>query len=218
MATTKKKKAGFKHSIANQAEKDAKDAAAKIEETAAPSEGDGQPIQAPLIPDSEIAVREAKPIENDRMVATFLDMSTSRDKDDNPMALLSFSMQLTEDHDKHLPEKIGRTRRWLSEEGNKSEVLRGISAQTIDVFDEPKAKKPIFHALGAKVVKPTIEMIEETGKGKTIVVTRFKWTLEVARTDKVKAFGWEQDTRQFWITTGDTQEAPSDLKGKKGAK
>lgn len=175
------------------------------EEVADPPAESREAVQAPLIPDSEIAVREPETIQNDRMAATFLTMTISRDKEDDPLVSLSFSMVLTDKHDEFTPEKVAIARRWLLEQDNKGEMLQNIPSQTVDVFDEPKAKKPIFHLVGATVSNARVEMVEETGKGQSKKVIRFKWSLTTERDDDVKEFGWENDQRQFWLEMKDTQ-------------
>jgi hypothetical protein len=118
------------------------------EEVADPPTETKEAIQAPLIPDSEIAVREAEPIQNERMAATFLTMTISRDKEDDPLVSLAFSMTLTDDHDDYIPEKVADARKWLLRSDNKAEVLQKVPAQTIDVFNEPKADFPFSWSNG----------------------------------------------------------------------
>jgi hypothetical protein len=162
-------------------------------------------IQAPLIPDSEIPAIEAKAIQNNRMAATYVGLSLSRDKEQEKRCSLEFSMTLTDEHREYVPDKVARAQAWLVAQDNKLIQVNHVAAQTVDIFDEPKAKKPTLHIVGAEVEKASVAMIEETGKGKAKKVIRFVFRLRVERDKDVIDFGAWNDECQFWLSMAETQ-------------
>lgn len=164
-----------------------------------------EPIQAPLIPEAEIPVREAEPIVNKRMVVTYNNLSLSRDKDGEKLVTLEFSQALTADHSDYVPAKVHAAYSWLLRNDNKLIEVNHVPDQTIDVYADPKEKKPILHLVGAAVTRAKVEVIEESGKGKSKKVVRCKFLFRVERDDKVIDFAAWNDDQQFWITMVQTQ-------------
>lgn len=164
-----------------------------------------EPIQAPLIPESEIPVVEPTPIVNDRMVATYVGLSLSRDKNGEKLCSLEFSMTLTPEHDGYVPKKVAAAHEWLVDSDNKLIQVNHIKPHTVDIYDEPNAKKPLLHVVGGTVEKASVAMIEETGKGKAKKVIRFVFRLCVERDEKAIAFGAWNDESQFWLDMDQTQ-------------
>ncbi len=169
-----------------------------------------EPIQAPLIPEAEIAAVEPTPIVNDRMVATYVGLSLSRDKDGEKLCSLEFSMTLTKEHDDYVPKKVADAHEWLVDSDNKMIQVNHIKPHTVDIYDEPNAKKPLLHVVGGTVEKASVAMIEETGKGKAKKVIRFVFRLCVERDDKAIAFGAWNDESQFWLDMDQTQRTIAD--------
>lgn len=163
--------------------------------------------QAPLIPDSEIEVVEAKAIVNDHMAAQYMGLSLSRDQKGEKLCSLEFSLQLTDDHADYVPEKAATAYTWLLLTDNKESKLNHVPSQTVDIFEEPKAKKPMLHIVGAAVEKASVTMIEESGKGKSRKVVRFVFRLKVERDEKTIDFAAWNDEREFWIDMKQTQKS-----------
>jgi hypothetical protein len=164
-----------------------------------------EPIQPPLIPDADIPAVEPTPIVNDRIVATYVGLSISRDKNEEKLCSLEFSMTLTEKHDRYLPKKVAKAHAWLVETDNKLVQVNHVKPQTVNIFDDPKEKKPILHIVGGTIERASVAMIEETGKGKTKKVIRFVFRLCIERDDKAIAFAAWRDTEQFWLEMDQTQ-------------
>lgn len=165
-----------------------------------------EPIQGQLIADSEVAAIEPSAVQNDRIAATYLGDSKSREKD-TAMVYLDFSFTLTNEHKKFVPDKVADAQTWLTKNDNKLVGVNHLPAQTVDVFLSPNEKSPELHLVGAEMTKATVSMIEETGKGKTKKVVRFKFSLLVERDRDLKDFTWENDDKQFWLTLEDTQQS-----------
>jgi hypothetical protein len=162
-------------------------------------------IQPPLIPDSEIPVREPTPILNGRIAATYLDISLSRDKKGAKFCSLEFSMTLTEKHDRYLPKKVAKARAWLDETDNKLVQVNHIKPQTVDIYEDAKDKKAVLHITGGTVERASVSMIEETGKGKTKKVIRLVFWLCIERDEKAIDFATSRDTEEFWLEMDQTQ-------------
>jgi hypothetical protein len=168
-------------------------------------DADAEPIQAPLIPEADIPAVEPTPIVNGRVVATYVGFSLARDKNNKKLCSLEFSMTLTEKHDRYLPKKVAKAHEWLYETDNKLVQVNHIKPQTVNIFDDPKEKKPIMHIVGGTIERASVAMIEETGKGKSKKVIRFVFRLCIERDDKAVSFGAWRDEEQFWLEMDQTQ-------------
>jgi hypothetical protein len=178
----------------------------KAELTANDSQSGEESIQPPLIPDADMPKAiEAIPIQNDRVAATYVGMGLARDKKDEKLVFLEFSFTMTKHHADHVPEKVADAFKWLERTDNKSIVVNHVEAQTVDVFETPKDKKPAIHLSGASVQAASVAMIEENGKGKTKRVIRFRFRLMVERSEDVVTFAAWRDQEQFWLVMEDTQ-------------
>jgi hypothetical protein len=166
-----------------------------------------EPVQAPLIPEAEMPAVEPTQIVNKRMVAQYVGLSLSRDKDGEKLCSLDFSMTLTKEHDDYVPKKVAAAHKWLVKEDNKIIGVNHIPAQTMDIYDDPKAKKPVIHIVGATVERASLSMIEETGKGKSKKVIRFSFRLKVERDEETIDFAAWQDENQFWLDMNETQSS-----------
>lgn len=164
-----------------------------------------EPIQAPLIPESEIPAIEPTAIQNGRMVATYNGLSLSRDKDNAKECSLEFSMTLTKGHDKYVPKKVAAAHKWIEETDNKAVQVNHIKPQTVNIYDDPKGKKPVLHVVGATIERAAVSIIEETGKGKAKKVIRFVFRLCVERDEPTIKFGAWRDTEQFWLEMDQSQ-------------
>jgi hypothetical protein len=168
--------------------------------------GDTEEIQPPLIPDADMPKAiEAIPIQNDRVAATYVGMGLARDKKDEKLVFLEFSFTMTKHHTDFVPEKVADAFKWLERTDNKSIVVNHIEPQTVDVFETPKDKKPAIHLSGASVQAASVAMIEESGKGKTKKVIRFRFRLMVERSEAAINFAAWRDQEQFWLVLVDTQ-------------
>jgi len=72
---------------------------------------------------------------------------------------------------------------------------------------DPKVKKPELHLIGAEFMKAVIQIVEETGKGKIVMVTRFAFRVRASRHASVMDFAAWRDGESFWIVMPQTQEA-----------
>jgi hypothetical protein len=168
--------------------------------------GDAEEIQAPLIPEADMPKAiEAIPIQNDRIAATYVGMGLARDKKDEKLVFVEFALTMTKLHADYVPEKVADAFKWLERTDNKSIVVNHVEAQTVDIFETPKEKKPALRVVGADVLKATVAMIEENGKGKTKRVIRFSFRLLVERSEEVIEFAAWRDEETFWLKMGDTQ-------------
>lgn len=162
------------------------------------------PIQGQLIPDADVKAIEPSAVQNGRVAATYLGDSKTREKDQK-LVYLAFSFTLTNEHKAHVPQKVADAQTWLSRTDNKSVDVNHLPPQTVEVFESPTTKQRELHLVGAAMTKASVSMIEETGKGKSKKVIRFKFSLLVERDDDLKAFTWENDDRQFWLELNETQ-------------
>jgi hypothetical protein len=161
-------------------------------------------IQAPLIPDAGVQAVEPTGIDNDRIAATYLGLSLSRDKD-RKLVSLDFSFVLTDEHHKYIPAKVAEAQDFLVDTDNKMVGVNHLKPHTVDVFKAPNAKKSELHLVGADLTKASVTMVEETGKGITKKVIRFKFSILVERDEEIIDFGAWNDEQEFWLTMEQTQ-------------
>jgi hypothetical protein len=114
-------------------------------------------------------------------------------------------MTLTEKHDKYVPRKVAKAHSWLVESDNKLVKVDHIKPQTVNVFEDPKDKKPVLHIVGGTIESASVAMIEESGKGTSKKVIRFDFWLCSERDDRAIAFAAWRDTEQFWLEMDQTQ-------------
>jgi len=164
-----------------------------------------QQVKTPeLLADPADAVKPS-PVQNNRLHATYIGLGLERDKDKEKLVHLDFSFTLEAEHDGHLPAKVKHAWDYLRESGDKAVQVQGIPAVTLDVYDEPKVKKPLLHLVGAEFSKAIVSIIEEVGKGKAVKKTRFAFRLLVERDEDVIQFAAWNDGEEFWITMPMTQ-------------
>jgi len=164
------------------------------------------PQQAELLAAPEEAARPIA-VQNGRMLATYVGLGLERDKDGGKLVHLDFSFPLEDAHDGHIPRRVKDAWEWLKLSGNKAVQIIGIPAVTLDVFLDPREKKSELHLLGAEFSKAIISLIEEVGKGKAKMVTRFAFRLRVGRSAKVIDFAAWRDGEEFWLKMPVTQES-----------
>ncbi len=164
----------------------------------------GEATHPDLVAKAEEAVRPVA-VQNGRLLATYLGLHLDRDKDKKKLAHLDFSFPLEEAHNSYLPRKVKEAWNWLSESGNKLVQVQGIDAITLDVFTTPTRAQRLIHVAGAEFIKAIISVVEEVGKGKATMVTRFAFRLRVERNDEVIHFAAWNDGEEFWITMPATQ-------------
>jgi len=162
------------------------------------------PKQQELLAAPEQATKPS-PVQNGRLLSTYVGLGLERDKDNEKLAHLDFSFPLEDAHDGFLPKKVKAALEWLKDQDNKLVQITGIPPVTLDIFHAPSAKKPELHLPGAEFTKAIISVIEEVGKGKAKLVWRFAFRLRVERTDEVIAFAAWHDGEEFWVTMPPTQ-------------
>lgn len=176
----------------------------EFEEVADPPEQSKEAVQAPLLPESEMKPQEPEPIQNNRVAATYLGLTLSQYKDDKFVSL-AFSMKLTKEHEDHVPEKVSDAYKWVVKTDNKQVTIQGIEKQTIEVFAAPKEKKSEMKIVGGVIEKSQVVVNEETGKGTSIDVIRFKFSVKIPRTRDAIDFAAWNDELDFWLVMKDTQ-------------
>jgi len=144
-------------------------------------------------------------VQNGRMLATYVGLGLKRDKDGEKLIELNFSFPLEAAHDGFIPKRVKDAWLWLSESGNKAVAIIDIPPVTLDVYLDPKVKEKELHLVGCEFTKATISLVEETGAGEAVLVTRFSFRLLTARTKNVVEFGAWMDSQTFWIKLSETQ-------------
>jgi hypothetical protein len=162
------------------------------------------PKQRELLASPEAAARPLC-VQNGRLLATYVGLKLVRDKDGEKFIELHFSFPLEAAHDGFIPKKVKEAWEWLSFTHNKSIQIAELPAVTLDVYLDPKEKKPELHLVGAEFTKATIAHIEEVGKGAAKVVTRFAFRLLVDRMKNVVEFGAWSDGNTYWLKMAETQ-------------
>lgn len=165
-----------------------------------------EPKQRPLIPPADgEAPAEPVVVQNGRLLATYVGLGLDRDPDDEKLLHLDFSFPLEKIHNGHLPARVKDAWEFLKMSGNPLVQVGGIPEATVAVFEDPKDKKPLLKIVGAVYKKAVIQLVEETGKGKSKTVTRFKFRLEMERKPHIVDFAAWHDGEQFWLSMEQTQ-------------
>lgn len=165
-----------------------------------------RPQQAELLAAPEEAVRPIA-VQNGRMLATYIGLGLERDKNNEKLVHLDFSFPLEDAHNGFIPKKVKEAWTFLKDSDNKMIWIKGIPPITLGVFVDPKAKKPELHLIGAEFTKAVIQVVEETGKGKIVMVTRFAFRVRASRHASVIDFAAWRDGETFWIVMPQTQES-----------
>jgi len=164
-----------------------------------------EPKQQELLAMPEEATRPIA-VQNGRILATYVGLGLERDKDNEKLVHLDFSFPLEAAHDGYIPKKVKEAWEWMSVTHNTLIKVAGIPPVTLDIFLDPKEKKPVLHLVGAEFSKAIVQVVEEVGKGKAKLVTRFALRLRVEREPAVIDFGAWHDGEEFWITMPKSQE------------
>jgi len=130
-----------------------------------------------------------------------------RDKNNEKLICLDFSFPLEEAHNGYLPGKVKAAWDFLKESENKLIQVQGIPAVTLDLYLDPKEKKAELHLRGAEFSRAVIQLIEEVGKGKAKMVTRFSFRLRVERDKDTVNFAAWSDGQEYWLKMPATQKS-----------
>jgi hypothetical protein len=162
------------------------------------------PQQAELLASPETAA-EPVAVQNGRMLATYVGLGLERDKHNGKLVHLDFSFPLEEVHNGFIPNKVAEAWAWLKFSNNPLVKVGGIPAVTVSVYSDPNKKRSELHLIGADISKAVIQVVEEVGKGKAKMVTRFAFRLRVKRDLAVIDFAAWRDGEEFWIKMQTTQ-------------
>jgi hypothetical protein len=165
-----------------------------------------EPKQKELLAAPEAAERP-QVVQNGRMLATYVGMHLHRDKDEAALVHLDFSFPLDETHNGHLPKKVKNAWDYLASSGDVAVRVGDIPAVTLDVYLDPKEKKPELHLIGADFSRAIVQVVEETGKGASKKVTRFAFRLLTERTNVLMQWAGWSDGKLFWLTLKPTQKS-----------
>lgn len=146
-------------------------------------------------------------VQNGRFLATYVGCKLERDKDKEKLVHLHLSIALQAEHNGYLPAKVKRAWDYLVESHDKLVQVQEIPAVTLDVYNDTKERKPLLHLVGAEFSKAVVGIFEESGKGKTVKVTRFEFRVLVERDEKTMHFAAWHDGEEFWIQMPPTQKA-----------
>jgi hypothetical protein len=167
------------------------------------------PAQKELLAPPEAAERP-QVVQNGRILATYVGMHLHRDKGDAALVHLDFSFPLDETHNGHLPKKVKNAWDYLASSGDVAVRVGDMPAMTLDVYLDPKEKKPELHLIGADFSRAIVQVVEETGKGASKKVTRFAFRLLTERTNVLMQWAGWSDGKLFWLTLKPTQKSLDD--------
>jgi hypothetical protein len=151
-------------------------------------------------------VKLPKAVQNGLMLATYVGLGLERDKDNSKLIHLDWSFPITDEHERYLPKRVKQAYEWLRESGNPLVQVSDLPMMTLEAYEYPEAKLPFLSIVGAEFTRATLQVIEETGKGKTKEVIRFKFRLRFKRTAAIVKFAAWSDDDVFWISLQRTQK------------
>jgi len=156
-----------------------------------------EPKQKELLAAPEEAKKPVA-VQNGRLLASYVGLGLERNKDGDAYVHLDFSFPLEKEHDGFIPKRVKEAWEWLKLSGNPLVQVGGIPGVQLRVFVDPKEKNSLL-SVDADFSKAVIQVVEETGKGKSKLVTRFKFRLLMERSKKVIEWGAWNDGAEFWL-------------------
>jgi len=147
-------------------------------------------------------------IRNKQMFVEFVEAILMRDKDDEPLLKMKFSFMLTPEHEQYLPEEVVDAWRIVKLGHCKRYDIKEIEvpAQTIAINLVPDDEAVVdLKIVGAVIEKPSLQVIEETGTGKSKTGIRFSFIAVTSRDEAPTEFAIQHDGDGVWLAMQRTQ-------------
>jgi len=137
---------------------------------------------------------------------TYLRPHYVSEKDERSVEM-EFSVALADEHKGLIPKVVESE--WQHLKKNSSTGIIGIEIppQTVDIFIAPEIEK-VVHLSAAFIKKASLAVVEETGAGAAVKVTRFKFRVVAEVTDanrKLRDFADLQFDKDVWLTMNQAQ-------------
>lgn len=177
-------------------------AAAFADAVATPA-SEREPVQQELpevgAPDVPLLIR------NNQMYVDFVEAILTRDKDDAPLLKMKFSFMLSPEHEELLPAEVVNAWKIVQQGHCKRYDIIEVSGQTISVNLVPDDEVVDLKIVNAVIEKPILQVIEETGSGKTKAGIRFSFLAVTERGKNPTEFAILHDGEGVWIAMQRTQ-------------
>jgi hypothetical protein len=155
--------------------------------------------QAELAGIKEGAVTELpKQVQNGMILATMLKPDFEEGKDDKRFIGVALSFQLTAEHEDMLPDQVAHAWEFVKQGGTKRVDIVDITPQSLEVGFASDTKVEIEIPWN-DIRKASISVVEETGKGETQEVIRFKFVAFSEIESSVVRFCSKYFGKAVWI-------------------
>lgn len=149
---------------------------------------------------------QPQPIQHGKMLAQFVQVVMEKEEDGTRYLGFEFSFPLTLQHEKdgHLPGEVVDEWKHIRKSGA-TLVRFEVPPQTIAVGLVPDNKEDDLMLVAAEIRRPTLDVVEETGSGKTQKVVRFKFRAFVEADKKFWDFTFNHFGESVWLSLKKTQ-------------
>jgi hypothetical protein len=148
-----------------------------------------------------------KPVRGRKLLAEFVRPIFDRTTQGAPLIAFEFSFPLTPDHETKLPAEIEAAWKIVKRGHCKRYDLLPdeVPPQTVELWLVPDDKEADIKIVGGKIVKPSLQVVEQDGAGKTKKVIRLSLRVETERETAYTKFATTYDTESIWIVLKETQ-------------
>jgi hypothetical protein len=160
------------------------------------------------LPGTKIKEKEPdtpKVIRNKRMLATFVQAILARDRDDSALLKFEFAFPLTPEHEEYLPAEVVEGWKIVKRGHCKRYDVLEVPPQTITISLVPDDEEDL-KIVRAEIERPSLQVINESGSGKTSTVIRFSFRAVTDRDKESLRFATMHDGDGIWLTMLRTQE------------
>lgn len=145
-----------------------------------------------------VEVELPKQVQNGMILATMLKPDFEEGKDDKRFIGVALSFELTKEHEGMLPDRVVEAWEFVQGGGSKRVDVIDINPQALEIGFAPDTKIEIEIPWNS-IRKASVSVIEETGKGESKDVIRFKFTAFSEIESSVVRFCSKYFGKAVWI-------------------
>jgi hypothetical protein len=167
--------------------------------------------EKPLGGASLFAKQPAKPtVIGDRFQAFYLGPVLKEVKGKKTVGL-RLSVELTQDHEKLLPDIMLRGYKNVLKKGQAGSKMRDIPAQNVRLYLSQDTKEEAVALLNAGVLQANINVIEKKGEGETRTIIRLIFIARVKHSRTVASWADDSYGASYWVTMEEVEPDLLDL-------
>jgi len=153
----------------------------------------------------EILTNEMPPVEipaqvqNGFALVNFVDATLERDKEDNGFILYKISLPLSDEHKKYVPRKVRKSWDALLECDMKRAMIKELRPHLCEFACAPDGDDKSLKIEAAGIEKVTLDLIQETGTGKTKEYVRLTFVARMSVSDQTIRFARIHFGHNVWL-------------------